>query len=327
MNILFLIENIDNRTALNLIDAIKRTGHKVDVLPYFQRKVEHCKIIRENKAYLLFEGRSYHPSDYDAAFLWSWGTAPLGRKYLRVFEEQGVHVLNSTQHTEITDSKIELAKLLRKASVPSPNTLVFESGFSSNSAQKIKVQLVKPPYVFKVDYGTQGLGVHFAFSIKEIQQLADKLKAESPNNCGFIVQEFIGDPNVIISHYRALVIGDTVLPVAIKATATEKLCVSNIAAGASTELVPIHNAVKEIALNATKSTGLKVAGVDIMIRQKGKREDIVVLEVNDGPGTKTFDSKGFQASKLIIDFFINELDQKIPNDINSEQVAISANEV
>ena len=57
---------------------------------------------------------------------------------------------------------------------------------------------------------------------------------------------------------------------------------------------------------------MNVAGVDIMVKTEGKKEEFVILEVNDGPGTKTFDRKGINASKAIINFFIDTLEPQNP---------------
>ncbi len=313
MNILFLVESLENETAQNLVSEFKNVEHHVDIIPYFSHNENQCSIKNiRGMDILVFDDQVYIPQNYDAALLWCWGTASLGRKYLRIFEDQGVHVLNSTYDTEITDSKIQFANVLKNADAPTPKTLCFPSNTCIDDLSHIEKQLGKPPYVFKPDYGTQGFEVHFAFSEQDIQLFAENLRSKHPKNHGFIVQEFIGNPNEVISHYRVLVIGENVLPGLIKITAQNKMNVSNIAAGAHAELEPIHNELKKVALHAASASKLNVAGVDIMVKPGGKKEDIVILEVNDGPGTKTFDRKGINASKTIIDFFIDSLESQKP---------------
>ncbi len=313
MNILFLVESLENETAGNLANELKYTEHNVDIVPYFSNNQDQCSIKNEHGTdVLIFDEQTYIPENYDGALLWCWGTAALGRKYLRIFEDQGVSVLNSTYDTEITDSKIQFATTLAQANAPVPKTICFDSNDSIDNISIFQEQLGKPPYVFKPDYGTQGFEVRFAFSAQDIQLFAENLRKIQAHNHGFIVQEFIGDPDIVISHFRVLVIGDNVLPGLIKVTAKSKMNVSNIAAGGKAELEPIHNELKKVALLAAKSSKLNVAGVDIMVKPGGKKEDIVILEVNDGPGTKTFDRKGINASKAIIDFFIDSLESQKP---------------
>ena len=40
---------------------------------------------------------------------------------------------------------------------------------------------------------------------------------------------------------------------------------------------------------------------------KGQNRRIVVLEVNDGPGTKTFDQQGYNTSRTVINHFFNHV--------------------
>lgn len=324
MNILFLVECVENETAQNLVNEFKNVEHHVDIIPYFTNNEDQCSIKNiKGMNILVFDDQDYIPQNYDAALLWCWGTASLGRKYLRVFEDQGVYVLNSTYDTEITDSKIQFANTLKKADAPTPKTLCFHSNTSIDDLSHIEKQLGKPPYVFKPDYGTQGFEVHFAFSGRDIQLFAENLRSNHPDNHGFIVQEFIGDPNKVISHYRVLVIGENVLPGLIKITAPKKMNVSNIAAGAYAELEPIHSELKKVALQAARASKLNVAGIDIMVKPGGRKEDIVILEVNDGPGTKTFDRKGINASKAIVDFFIDSLEPQKTVEKNQRIVTLT----
>ncbi len=308
MKILFLVEDEKNITAANLIAALRQTKNDVDVISYFGHKQDQCSIIEINGCYeILYHGQFYSPTDYDAALLWCWGTAAIGRKYLRIFEDAGVIVLNSTYYTETTDSKVSLTKMLTKAGVSTPRTVFYGAGSSVRSVCCVKEKLGSPPYVFKPDYGTQGLGIEFALSEGELEVFAGNLK----NQQGFLVQEFIGNSEKPISHYRILVIGDSVVSTAMKITASKPLAASNIARGGDVEFVSINNNLKILAQSATRTTGLKVAGVDIMTYTCGGKEKAVVLEVNDGPGTKTFDANGLNVSSQIIDYFIQYVNAQL----------------
>ncbi len=301
MKILFLVEDENNVTAANLIAALRQTKNDVDVISYYSGKEDQCSIVINNGCpNISFNRRVYSPTDYDAALLWCWGTAAVGRKYLRIFENAGVIVLNSTYDTEITDSKVSLTKMLAKEGVSTPRTVFYGVGSSVRSVCCVKEKLGSPPYVFKPDYGTQGLGIEFALSESKLEVFARNLQ----NQQGFLVQEFIGNSEKPISHYRVLVIGDSVISSAMKITASKPLAASNIARGGDVEFVRITNYLKTLALSATRTTGLKVAGVDIMTYTCGGEEKAVVLEVNDGPGTKTFDAHGLDVSAQIVDYFV-----------------------
>ena len=201
MKILFLVENVTNTTSSNLIKEFNRSGHTVDVIPYFSNKTNQCSIIQDkDKKGLLYKGVSYWPDQYCAALLWCWGTAKLGRRYLEVFEQQGVHVLNSTSKTKITDSKKKFSELMMSAQVPMPKTLCFDAESCHYNVDHIVEFLGDVPYVYKPDYGTKGSCIRFIQSLSELSCLFEKIN--SAEKQGFLIQEFIGNPVETISHYR-----------------------------------------------------------------------------------------------------------------------------
>lgn len=323
MNILFLVESLDNQTALNLVDAFSGTDHQVDVIPYFSHQKNQCFIeyfqvenvqVQGSQAQtscsvpaLIYNARSYFPSDYDAALLWCWGTADLGRQYLRIFEDQGVRVINSTYATEVTDSKVQLSRYFEQSGIAIPKTLYFDAPLSGSESLAGLEQLGEPPYVFKADYGTRGNAVSFPKTLADVMQCAQELYRQTPDTSGFIVQQFIGSSQRPISHYRALVLGDEVFPHLLKVTASKPMQASNIAMGSTVELVPLQEDIEQLALQAAKSSGLKIAGVDLMVEYTDNHARVVVLEINDGPGTKTFDREGCDASQAVIDYFIRAI--------------------
>jgi ribosomal protein S6--L-glutamate ligase len=313
MKTLFLVEDENNETASNLITAFKRNKNidSVDIISYFSNNKNQCATINiKGTPALLYKNKTYSPLDYDAALLWSWGTADLGRAYLRIFEDSGVPVLNSSYTTEVTDSKICFTKKLQKNNIKTPNTMYFETALSTHNISTIKENLGIPPYVFKSDYGTQGSGIRFAHSEADIAMFAKELQVNKSDHQAFLVQQFIGNCQKPIFHYRVFVIGDEVLPKAIKITAQTPLAPSNIARGGDVAFVNINPYLKTLALNAAITADLTVAGVDIMVDQNSDIKDAVVIEVNDGPGTKTFDRYGLKASDSVVAFFVNDIEAK-----------------
>jgi len=302
--VLFLVENTESLTVINLIQAFKQQA--VDVIPYFRNKQKQCSMIDTVMGTaLLFDGKYYYPHDYDAALLWCWGTANIGSQYLRLFEDQGVEVLNSTYHTEVTDSKIGIVQLLQHADIPTPKTLCFSNDTPIPPLNDIELALGQAPYILKADYGTQGRGIEFLFSIHEVQEAIVQRCRNGQVQSGFILQEFIGDPQQPIFHYRILVIGDQIIPTGMKVSAIQPMHVSNVSADGLIEWVAVDEEIENMALQAAQASGLNVAGVDIMMSTQKQQRKAVVLEVNDGPGTKTFDKQGINASQAIVDYFLH----------------------
>lgn len=309
MNIVLLLQNLDNLTAINLVQGFKQTGCNIEVIPYYQDNKEQVAVVSQNQQSLLkYQSTLHNPKDYDAAVLWCWGTAALGRKYLKIFEDQGVWVLNSTNNTAITDSKTQFAKVLIKNNIATPKTCFFDTQKSEPSYSDVVKHLGSPPYVLKHDYGTQGKGVQFFHSQQEFDGCLNTFLDASEKGGKFIVQEFIGNPNKPIYHYRVIVIGNQIFPIGRKTTAKTPMSISNFAAGSTTEFFHIGNdSLMHTALEAAKVSGLNVAGVDLMEYEHRGQQHVVVLEVNDGPGTKTFDQHGYHVSQIIADYVINEL--------------------
>jgi ribosomal protein S6--L-glutamate ligase len=323
MKILFLAENLSNETALNVLYALKKTGHEIDAVPYFKDGADQCVISYEQGLQVLnYSGRTYRPSDYQGALLWCWGSANLGREYLRLFEDQGVTVLNSTYSTEIADSKIALTEKLRAAGVPVPRSVALHGGAMMKSLDYLTERLGEPPYVVKADYGTQGTGVKFAYSLGQVGVIVKELNAQNADGKGILIQEFIGDPSRPISHYRVFVLGDSVISDAIHVSATSPMNVSNIAAGGIAKFISMNSEMESLALNATHALELEVAGVDLMTyKDNSGQRQIVVLEVNDGPGTKTFDKQNYGVSEQVANYFANKLLDAEANDVLSYPAA------
>jgi len=126
---------------------------------------------------------------------------------------------------------------------------------------------------------------------------------------GFVLQEFVGSADQPITHYRVIVTGDQAFPTAMKVTAPSSLQVSNIFNGGTAEYIATNDTLAKRAQDATQASGLSVAGVDIMKVQRDGSDDYVVLEVNDGPGTKTFDKAGFALSQHIVKHVMAKLDE------------------
>lgn len=313
MNILFLVENAENLTARYLIEAFNEFEHSVDVIPYYSNGVNQCAIVTGIQGEsLCYNGNLYSPQDYDAALLWSWGTAELGRQYLRFFEDRGVAVMNSSYDTEITDSKLKMHKRFQSQHIQTPTSMLMNTSMPVDHTT-ITRSLGSAPYVLKSDYSTQGQGIRFIRSIEELQVAITDLYTSQGQHSDYLLQAFMGNANLPISHYRALVIGDQVYHKGIKMTAPDPMACSNMANGSSAEIIDVNPSLRATALAAAHASGLKIAGVDLMQKYPGIPGEYTVLEVNDGPGTKTFERYGHSISLELIRFFLNHVanDQRV----------------
>jgi len=96
-------------------------------------------------------------------------------------------------------------------------------------------------------------------------------------DANFLVQEYIDEARG--SDIRALVVGKSVIG-AIMRTAAEGEFRANLHQGGKAVVVKLTKEEKELALQATRAVGLKIAGVDLIRSSRGP----LVLEVNSSPG-------------------------------------------
>ena len=297
MKFLLLAQN-NSPNVKNIISAFGQLNHDVDIVLYHEDGQQQCHVIEKDNGNLLsYKGREIDPKNYDGAQLWSWGTADIGRELLRVCEQAGIPVLNETSKTAVMDSKIKSAKLFSAAlNVSFPKTVIFEQGSDAVQALKLATEkLGKGLYVFKADYGALGKGIAF---IKSLENLESAISTLPKHNPGFLLQEFVGASDRPISHYRVIV-SQQHGPIneAIKFTAQHPLHPSNGSAGGNAEFVPLLDKFRYTAVQATRISNLTFSGIDLMEDRHGNP---VLLEVNDGPGTKRFDDRGHNASLLSV---------------------------
>ena len=111
-----------------------------------------------------------------------------------------------------------------------------------------------------------------------------------------IVQEFIEEAKG--ADIRALVVGDQVVG-AMKRQGQEGEFRSNLHRGGKAEIVNLSPEEKEAAIVATKTLGLKVAGVDMLQSARWP----LILEVNSSPGLKGIElATGIDIAGKIIEY-------------------------
>jgi len=129
----------------------------------------------------------------------------------------------------------------------------------------------------------------------------DRLNQNCPDG-EFLFQKFIQGKG----EYRILVLGGTIGAFEKKIQTDPKEFRHNIALGAEEEFIDVKkipNEMREMAVDAAAALEIQIAGVDIMIDQKGK---IWLLEVNRGPGI-TYDSKISPELNSLASFFASKL--------------------
>ena len=194
-----------------------------------------------------------------------------GTAVVRQFEMMGTFCLNSSMAITRSRDKFRSLQFLSRKRIDLPIT-----GFA-HSPDDIDdlIQMVSgPPLIIKLIEGTQGIGVVLAETKKAAESVIQAFLGLKVN---ILIQEFIGETQG--RDIRCFVIGNKVVA-AMQREAQPGDFRSNIHRGGTTKLIKITPKEREIAINAAKTMGLNVAGVDLLRSKRGP----LVLEVNSSPG-------------------------------------------
>ena len=194
-----------------------------------------------------------------------------GVAIVRQFEQTGVIVLNSSQGIIRSRDKLIACQMMSEMRVPVPITAHVGAWEDTDRAVR---RVGGTPCVVKSTEGTHGSGVFLVNSFQQARQLVYQMLERGMRP---LVQEYIEESHG--SDVRALVVGgEVVASMRRKAHGSEFR--SNFHLGGSVSSLELTVEQKEIAVKATHTLGLELAGVDMLESDRGP----LVLEVNSSPG-------------------------------------------
>lgn len=200
-----------------------------------------------------------------------------GVAIVRQFEQMGVIVLNSSQGIIRSRDKLVACQMMAERRVPVPITAHVGAWEDTDRAVK---RVGGTPCVVKSTEGTHGSGVFLINSFQQARQLVYQMLERGMRP---LVQEYIEESHGI--DVRALVVGgEVVASMRRKAHGSEFR--SNFHLGGSVSKIELTDEQKDIAVIATETLGLELAGVDMLESQRGP----LVLEVNSSPGLEGIES-------------------------------------
>ncbi|MBL7714800.1 MAG: RimK family alpha-L-glutamate ligase [Bdellovibrionales bacterium] len=232
-----------------------------------------------------------------------------GLAVVRHFEATGSFVINPSSAIWESRDKMACLQKLSQAGLPVPASVLARSPRGLRTA----VQTVKGlPVVLKVIQGTQGVGVMLVHTAITLGSVLDTLRGLEQD---VLMQQFMAEAGG--RDYRAFVVGDRVVA-AMMRTAPEGEFRSNIHRGGEGTLVKLPKSFLNLAVKATKTVGLRVAGVDIITGKadgKGKKAKLkpMVLEINSSPGFEGIEkATGLNIAHEIVEYMAKEA-QKTKN--------------
>lgn len=284
MRIAILSRNPNLYSTRRLKEAGDACGHQVDVVDTM-----HCYMdITSSKPTVRYQGKAL--PKYDAviprigASVTFYGTA-----VVRQFEMMGTFSINESVAISRSRDKLRSLQLLSRKGIGLPRT-----GFAHHpdKIDDLLKNVGGAPVVIKLLEGTQGIGVVLADTAKAAESIIEAFMGLKAN---ILVQEYIKEAGG--ADIRCLVIGGKVVA-AMKRQAAPGEFRSNLHRGGSAELVRLSPAERKTAVDAAKTMGLNMCGVDILRASNGP----VVMEVNSSPGLEGIErATGKDVAKMVFE--------------------------
>jgi ribosomal protein S6--L-glutamate ligase len=283
MRIAILSRNPKLYSTRRLVEAGQELGHQVDVIDTM-----HCYMdITSSKPSVRYKGK---PLPYYDAVIPRIGASVTfyGTSVVRQFEMMGTYSINESVAISRSRDKLRSLQLLSRKGIGMPRT-----GFANrpdNVSDLIK-NVGGAPVVIKLLEGTQGIGVVLADTEKAAEAI---IEAFMGLNANILVQEYIKEAGG--ADIRCLVVGGKVVA-AMKRQAAPGEFRSNLHRGGSASVVRLSPAERKTAVDAAKTMGLNMCGVDILRANSGP----VVMEVNSSPGLEGIENAtGKDVAQMVI---------------------------
>lgn len=292
MKIAILSRNPKLYSTRRLVEAGVSRGHQVDVIDTM-----HCYMdVTRSRPSVRYKGKAL--PKYDAVIPRIGASVTFyGTSVVRQFEMMGTYSINESVAISRSRDKLRSLQLLSRKGIGMPRT-----GFA-NHPDRID-DLIKnvggAPVVIKLLEGTQGIGVVLADTAKAAESIIEAfmgLKAD------ILVQEYIEEAGG--ADIRCLVVGGKVIA-AMKRQGAPGEFRSNLHRGGSASLVRLSPAERKTAVDAAKTMGLNMCGVDILRSKNGP----MVMEVNSSPGLEGIEkATSKDVAGMIIDFIAKTADK------------------
>jgi len=290
MKIAILSRNAKLYSTRRLVEAARARGHRVRVLDPLRC---YMRIV-PGEFQIHFRGKPV--ANYDAviprvgASVTFYGTA-----VLRQFEMMGVYTPNSSDAVLRARDKLRCLQLLARESIGLPTT-VF--GDNPDDTADLLAMLGEPPHVIKLNEGAQGQGVLLAEKRSASQGVIEAFRGLYAN---FLVQEFVREAKG--ADIRCFIVGTNVVA-AMKRQARDGEFRSNLHRGGSASSVELTERERETAIQAARTMGLNIAGVDLLRSKRGP----LVLEVNSSPGLEGIEgASGIDVAGAIVEYLETRL--------------------
>ncbi len=268
MKIAILSRSPQIYSTRRLVEAAEKRGHDVIIIDHTK-----CHLIMEKgRPSIRISGEEIHGIDMIipriGASVTSYGSA-----VIRHFDLMNVPSLMTSTALIRSRDKLRSLQMISKSGVGIPKS-VFARHPKANDVKYLIEEVGGTPVILKLLEGTHGTGVIKADSVSSAKSAVEAFSGIKKD---LIMQEFIEEAGG--KDIRAFVVSGEVVG-AMERSGQDGEFRSNLHKGGIAKMIEIDKKIKSAALEATKLMGLTVAGVDLMISNRGP----LVIEVNSSPG-------------------------------------------
>ena len=266
MRILILSRNGGLYSTRSLYNAARRRNH-------FVRVVDHmnCDLMVKNERNSIFvHGQPLRGYDVVIPRIGHTVTS-YGSAVIRHFESMGVATVLTSDALLKARDKLSCLQILSHHGIPVPQTLLIKN-YSQLSLMHNKI--ADFPKIIKLMSGTHGLGVLKADDPKMLESLLEAFYGMKQK---VLLQEFVKESAG--TDVRVFIVDDEIVA-SMERRAKSGEFRSNLHRGGKASVTQISAEESDVARQAVKVLGLRVAGVDMLRSEKGP----LVLEVNASPG-------------------------------------------
>ena len=266
MRIAILSRNPKLYSTNRLYEAATERGHEVEIIDFLKCYI----VIAKGKPEVFIKGEKLDKFDAVIPRIGASRTF-YGCAVIRQFEMMNTFCLNSSLAITRSRDKLRSLQILSRSDLEIPATV-----FAANPTDipHLIKEIGGAPLVVKLLQGTQGIGVVLTETVKASKSVIEAFYGLKAN---MLIQEFIKESKG--ADIRALVVGNTVVA-SIKRQGVEGEFRSNLHRGGSAVNFKLTKDERDTAVKAAKILGLNVAGVDMLMSEKGP----MVIEVNSSPG-------------------------------------------
>jgi len=266
MNIAILSRNPALYSTQSLVNAARKRNHYVRVFDHMQ-----CDLVIEaNKPEIYYHGMKIRNIQAVIPRIGSSATQ-FGSSVIRQFELMRTFTTLKSDPLLRARDKISCMQILAANGIAVPKSIISNN---LNSIDQMIDEVSPLPIVIKLVNGTHGLGVMLAEKKKTAESI---IEAFYKTKQKVFLQKFIAEAGG--ADVRVFVVNNEIVGV-MKRQAAEGEFRSNLHRGATSEVIQLSQEEMEVAKNAARVMGLKVAGVDMLQTSRGP----MVLEVNASPG-------------------------------------------